>query len=136
MDLEAAEFPTVEVNVPPEERRDEQLGSKSKFWFTRSEAEPWLFKRGRANEDWSEKVAAELAGHLGLPAFLHGAQRRLHARDYWLSQLEATDGDFVRGALQRIPERRISTSYRKFAYEIITFNRGRLLAARTRTGNG
>jgi hypothetical protein len=310
MDLEAAGFRPVVVNVPPEKRKDEQLGSKSKFWFTLPEAESWLFKRGRVNEDWSEKVAAELAGHLGLPhakvelatcdgqpgvisqsflqkgdrlvhgnellfeldtrypmtgrfhtsqhtveaiagaldrfqvgawserpdglpgsfdgldlflgyllfdawignsdrhhenwaivqrgeqrllaptydhgssmgrneteervkvrlegtdprvtvgayaskcrsalfepsspsrpmltvdTFLHAAHRRPHARDYWLSQLEATDKDFVRGTLQRIPDTRISTSYRKFAYEIIMFNLGRLMAARTRIGNG
>jgi hypothetical protein len=307
---EVDEFPILEINVPSEERREEQLGSKSKFWFTGSDAEQWLFKRGRQNEDWSEKVAAELAGHLGLPharvelagcdgqpgvisrsflqqgdrlvhgnellfeldtsypmtgrfhtskhtveavagalerfqvatwserpdglpdsfdgqdlftgyllfdawignsdrhhenwavvqrgeqrllaptydhgssmgrnereekvkvrleggdprvtvgsyalkcrsalfnpssterpmlvvdAFFHAAQRRPSARDYWLSRLAATDDGFVHRTLQRIPDRRISMVYRKFAYEIIRFNRGRLLAARPGIGNG
>lgn len=42
----------------------EQLGTKKKFWFRNS-----LVKFGRPNtgEDWSEKVAAELAERLGLP---------------------------------------------------------------------
>jgi HipA-like C-terminal domain len=46
----------------------EQLGSKPKFWF-RLNRENWLFKEARVNtgEDWSEKVASEIAGLLGLP---------------------------------------------------------------------
>ncbi|RKI40785.1 HipA-like protein [Corallococcus sp. AB004] len=55
------------IDIPPEERRDEQLGSKPKFWFVDPNHKKWLFKRGRDNEDWSEKVAEALAGHLGLP---------------------------------------------------------------------
>ena len=41
---------------------DEQLGSKSKFWFEH-EGNRWLFKLARENtgEDWAEKVAAEVA---------------------------------------------------------------------------
>lgn len=41
---------------------DEQLGSKSKFWFEH-ENKPWLFKlaRDHTGEDWAEKVAAEVA---------------------------------------------------------------------------
>ncbi|MFY0574557.1 hypothetical protein ACN28S_09530 [Cystobacter fuscus] len=58
------EFPIEEISVPPEDRYDEQLGSKPKFWFDKKTR---LFKRGRENEDWSERVAAVLAGHLGLP---------------------------------------------------------------------
>jgi hypothetical protein len=54
------------VSVPPSERRDEQLGTKAKFWFRRG-GSLVLFKRGRANEDWSEKAAAECAEFLGLP---------------------------------------------------------------------
>jgi HipA-like C-terminal domain len=49
----------------------EQLGSKPKFWFrTEGDAQPWLFKFTRENtgEDWSEKVASEVAGLLGVPA--------------------------------------------------------------------
>jgi hypothetical protein len=41
---------------------DEQLGSKNKFWFLQGQ-ERWLFKESRAGtgEDWSEKIAAEVA---------------------------------------------------------------------------
>lgn len=307
--MEPGKFAIRELNVPSEERRDEQLGSKSKFWFTGSDKRPWLFKRGRQNEDWSEKVAAELAGYLGLPhalvelavcdgqrgvisqsflqegdrlvhgnellfevdtsypmtgrfhtsahtvdaaalalerfqvaawseqpagvppsfdgedfflgyllfdawigngdrhhenwaivqrgelrllaptydhgssmgrnetddrmkvrlegtdprvtvgiyaskcrsalfdpsspdhpmstvdAFLRAAARRPIARGYWLSRLSATDGSFVRTTLQRIPDALISRRHREFAYEIIMFNRGRLLVVPMRPGN-
>ena len=46
----------------------EQLGSKPKFWF-KCEDENWLFKEARENtgEDWSEKVASEIARILDLP---------------------------------------------------------------------
>lgn len=46
----------------------EQLGSKPKFWF-KLKGENWLFKEARENtgEDWSEKVASEIARLLGLP---------------------------------------------------------------------
>ena len=46
----------------------EQLGSKPKFWF-KLRGENWLFKEARVNtgEDWSEKVASEIASLLGLP---------------------------------------------------------------------
>ncbi len=49
----------------------EQLGSKPKFWFRMSDDEqPWLFKYTRENtgEDWSEKIASELAHLLEIPA--------------------------------------------------------------------
>lgn len=60
-------FPILEVTS--EMRSDvEQLGSKPKFWFKRN-GENWLFKEARVNtgEDWSEKVASEIARLLGLP---------------------------------------------------------------------
>ena len=46
----------------------EQLGSKPKFWF-KWQGERWLYKRARpeTGEDWSEKVASEIAVLLGLP---------------------------------------------------------------------
>ena len=48
------------------------MGSKEKVWLTSPAEEKWLFKyvRGRNDqaEDWSEKVAAELAVALGMPA--------------------------------------------------------------------
>lgn len=49
----------------------EQLGSKPKFWFRMpSDEQPWLFKFTRENtgEDWSEKVASEVARLLQIPA--------------------------------------------------------------------
>ncbi len=56
---------------------DEQLGTKTKFWFEH-ENNRWLFKETReiaapqgvelAGEDWAEKVAAEIAHVLGIPA--------------------------------------------------------------------
>lgn len=49
----------------------EQLGSKRKFWFyLKGDEQPWLFKYTRENtgEDWSEKIAAELACLLKIPA--------------------------------------------------------------------
>ena len=49
----------------------EQLGSKPKFWFRmQGDDQPWLFKFTRENtgEDWSEKVASELAHLLEIPA--------------------------------------------------------------------
>ncbi|MDL5047509.1 HipA domain-containing protein [Oscillatoria amoena NRMC-F 0135] len=52
-----------------ESRSDvEQLGSKPKFWFKRN-GENWLFKEARKNtgEDWSEKLASEIASLLELP---------------------------------------------------------------------
>jgi len=50
----------------------EQLGSKPKFWFRYKgrPTEDWLFKYARegTGEHWAEKVAAEVATLLGLPA--------------------------------------------------------------------
>lgn len=47
------------------------MGSKPKFWFRRPEDDqPWLFKFARegTGEDWAEKIAAEIAGALDIPA--------------------------------------------------------------------
>lgn len=48
---------------------DEQLGSKSKFWF-QHEGQDWLFKQARdsTGEDWAEKIAAEVAQLVGVNA--------------------------------------------------------------------
>ena len=49
----------------------EQLGTKRKFWFRKSEAESvrWLFKAEERStgEDWAEKIACELCELLGIP---------------------------------------------------------------------
>jgi hypothetical protein len=49
----------------------EQLGSKPKFWFLlQGDTQPWLFKYTRegTGEDWSERIASEVALLLELPA--------------------------------------------------------------------
>lgn len=66
------------VTIAPEQFADiEQLGSKDKFWFWLAD-EKWLFKEARViptpqgavptGEDWAEKIAAEIAQRLGIPA--------------------------------------------------------------------
>jgi hypothetical protein len=60
-----------QVMAVPDHAADsiEQLGTKPKFWFRADDGGDCLFKETRANtgEDWSEKVAGELCGLLGLP---------------------------------------------------------------------
>ncbi len=49
----------------------EQLGSKPKFWFRfEDDTQPWLFKYTRegTGEDWSEKIASEVAKLIEVPA--------------------------------------------------------------------
>lgn len=58
------------IEVQPEEvLDDESLGTKPKFWFLR-DGQRWLFKEARENtgEDWAEKLAAEIAALLHIPA--------------------------------------------------------------------
>jgi hypothetical protein len=58
------------AHVVAGDRQDEQMGSKRKFWLCDSSTSRWyLFKYSRENtgEHWSEKVACEVAGRLGLP---------------------------------------------------------------------
>jgi hypothetical protein len=45
------------------------MGTKEKFWFAHHDQRWWLFKFNRTGhgDDWSEKVASEIAGLLGLP---------------------------------------------------------------------
>jgi len=47
----------------------EQMGTKRKFWCLHPNGDLTLFKQSRthAGEHWSEKIAAELAGLIGLP---------------------------------------------------------------------
>lgn len=47
----------------------EQMGTKPKFWCVDPAGDKYLFKesRPREGEHWSEKLAAEIAGLLGLP---------------------------------------------------------------------
>jgi hypothetical protein len=49
---------------------DEVLGSKPKVWLQADDGFKWLFKenhRVQSGDDWTEKVAAEIAGLLGVP---------------------------------------------------------------------
>lgn len=57
-------------SVPPDAAEaTEQMGTKQKFWFSHPELGYCLFKRARegSGEDWSERVASEIAELLGLP---------------------------------------------------------------------
>jgi hypothetical protein len=65
---EARHYPIITID-PNTVEDEEQLGSKPKFWF-RHEGRRWLFKEVRPNtgEHWAEKVAAELAALLKVPA--------------------------------------------------------------------
>ncbi|EDX85733.1 hypothetical protein S7335_3436 [Synechococcus sp. PCC 7335] len=64
----SAPFPIFEVSYESEQTQ-EDMGTKPKFWFEHPEMGRCLFKQARPNtgEDWSEKIAAELARLLGLP---------------------------------------------------------------------
>src|SRR4051812_5168203 len=61
-------FPIIDVSDWPW-NLDEPIGSKSKLWVLNPEQRRrWLFKERRHDhgEDWSEKVAAEVAELLGI----------------------------------------------------------------------
>ena len=61
-------FPIIDVTAW-EQLNKEQMGTKPKFWCLDQSGTEFLFKESRshAGEHWSEKVAAEIAGALGLP---------------------------------------------------------------------
>lgn len=61
-------FPVLSVD-PDQSIWDEALGTKRKFWVER-DGERWLFKYARENtgEDWSEKLAFEIANAIGVNA--------------------------------------------------------------------
>lgn len=62
------EFPVFEVPANAAEA-EEAMGTKRKFWFRHPSLGKCLFKQARqgTGEDWSEKMAAELAQRLCLP---------------------------------------------------------------------
>jgi hypothetical protein len=64
----SALFPIFEI---PDDaaQAEEPMGTKFKFWYRHPDLGNCLFKLARPNtgEDWSEKIAAELAHCLGLP---------------------------------------------------------------------
>lgn len=61
--------PVIELGAGVLPEREEQLGSKRKFWFRHTDGQRWLFKyaRPRTGEHWAEKVAADVAEALQLP---------------------------------------------------------------------
>lgn len=68
--MSAQSFQIVQVSA---ERsiRDEALGTKNKFWVELDgDEQQWLFKEARpgTGEDWSEKLAAEIAALIGIRA--------------------------------------------------------------------
>ncbi len=69
---------TVNVEGEPQIEQIEQMGTKKKFWLFNTETnERWLFKYNRPDtgEDWSEKIASEIAELIGLPhAITHLAE--------------------------------------------------------------
>jgi len=63
------EYVIYEISIS-DNRQIEQMGSKRKFWFTEQGNNlSWLFKYNRDNtgEDWSERIAAEIAELLNIP---------------------------------------------------------------------
>ena len=56
------------VVVPEASRqKDEPLGSKPKHWYEAADSSWHIFKQARPGEDWSEKVACEIAALLEIP---------------------------------------------------------------------
>lgn len=73
--MEDSVYPVLSI-CPQQIVGDEQRGTKPKFWFEH-DGSLWLFKETRkidaqhadfSGEDWSEKIAAELASSLQIPA--------------------------------------------------------------------
>ncbi len=62
---------TYPIIVLPPGARDtsEPMGTKEKFWFEHTDGNRWLFKFNRQGhgDDWSERIASEMAALLGLP---------------------------------------------------------------------
>ena len=62
------QYPVIEVDAA--DARPEDMGSKSKFWYTRREdGARWLFKHPRpgTGEHWAEKIAEQVAVLLEIP---------------------------------------------------------------------
>jgi len=61
-------FPIIEVPADSANQL-EQLGTKSKFWYTDDQNRRMLFKIGRPNtgENWAEKVSCEICSLLNIP---------------------------------------------------------------------
>jgi hypothetical protein len=85
-----------QIQTVPIDARDEleEIGSKAKFWYEPAGQgrRQWLFKESRVEqgEDWSEKIAAELADLLGLP---HAVYDLPHGTDGGASSRLAAKGE-------------------------------------------
>lgn len=70
MTLPADPYPIIAVDTWPA-AGDEMMGTKPKIWLSSADDGPkWLFKqkaRAHSEDDWSEKVAGELAELFGIP---------------------------------------------------------------------
>ena len=88
----AESYPIIEVD--PEWVGSEDMGSKQKFWYRRTDQqEPaWLFKYPQANtgQHWAEKIAAEIAQALGV------AHARVELAEF-RGQRGSISESFVRG---------------------------------------
>ena len=122
-------FTVVEVPATAP-RQDELLGTKPKFWFQTDPGRLLLFKRGRPNEDWSEKVAAEVAEAIGLPAaavelaqcedavgtvspsFLAPGDQMYHGNELLL----ARDADYPLQARYRVREHTVAAVFETLAW--------------------
>ena len=107
-------YPVFEVpaaGIDPEDE-PERLGSKRKFWFRRADGVRCLFKFPRRDfgEHWAEKVAAEVAGLIGVrcaevqlarfgdalgsqsPAFAEPEWLRVHGNEVMTEVIPGYDG--------------------------------------------
>ncbi len=66
-----------------------------------------------------------------LEAFIAITQHYPHAGKVWLEKLSCITTDDIRGLLGRVPASRISPSAQEFAYQILEFNKTRLLSLKT-----
>ncbi|QOJ18543.1 MAG: phosphatidylinositol kinase [Phycisphaeraceae bacterium] len=72
-------YPVVRVTQPPD--APEPLGTKRKYWYKAADGREVLFKaeeRGYG-EDWSEKIACELAALVGIPHVHYELARDVNA---------------------------------------------------------
>lgn len=113
---------------------DEPMGTKPKYWLRPPVDERWLFKkkhRPNSDDDWSEKIAAELAGLLGIPhatvdlARRHG-NRGILSRDlvaeckaeeliHGNSLLVEADPDYPAGDIYRVAHHTIERIFSAFS---------------------
>ena len=77
----------------------EPMGSKAKFWFDHAELGTCLFKEARVGtgEDWSEKVAAEIAELIALPHATYELAVSEGARGVITPRITGPDEELVHG---------------------------------------